>query len=579
MWPRAAPRWPRCCEPLAGCDAVGAVRPFPRDRDPARLPMPRASVLTLSLFVALASWVVLVLAYASFWRHLYPRGDEFALIEASQRASTEWLTQGFDRYFIAYPEWTVPYTAYLRPVVNAVYWAFSPWSEPLFRAQLLVANYGVHAANAGLVFAMVAGTLAAPQGRAWLAAGAVFCSVAFFASAMPLQPAFAMDGLAAFAGLLAIWLAAAGRTSVALLLFALALLTKESALPVGAALMLYGGHRRQWRLALGVGALLLLWVGLRWYAFGGFGPVHSLSRPFQPMWVLVDGWAGARHLQLPSGGWRELVAPAMLLALIGLLVLSLPALKLALSSGEPRPAGRAQGLAELLGWAVLSSALYLAATDTHPRFTYVFGVLLVPLLASDGRRLARGLLRLLLLTGAIAAVYSWTRIDSAAQATHQQAARALVQSLASLPAEGPPIYIVNDHVGGYASATSMQRFAGLQRPVVRVNSVQLRCSHGEEKELQMRVARGGPTVVEVVVPSCVQFIFEGAVMSGEAFDSDGHIERNTKLRYTFAEVDRTSASTAARPDRLRLGTRMRVQIDGPATLLSFDQSEQRWRVW
>lgn len=527
----------------------------------------------------LAGWAALVLAYASFWTHLFPRGDEFALIAASQRASTEWLTQGFDRYFIAYPEWTVPYTAYLRPVVNAVYWAFSPWSEPLFRAQLLVANYGVHAANAGLVFAMVAGTLAAPQGRAWLAAGAVFCSVAFFASAMPLQPAFAMDGLAAFAGLLAIWMAAAGRTSAALLLFALALLTKESVLPVGAALMLYGGHSRQWRLALGVGALLLLWVGLRWHAFGGFGPVHSLSRPFQPVWLLVDGWASARHLQWPSGGLRELAAPAMLVALIGLLALSLPALKQALRPGETPTARRAQGLAELLGWAVISSALYLAATDTHPRFTYVFGVLLVPLLASDGRRLAHGLLRLLLLAGAIAAVFSWTRIDNSAQAAHQQAARALVQSLASLPAEGPPIYILNDHVGGYASATSMQRFAGLQRQLVRVNSMQLRCLNGEEKDVQTRVVRVGGTVVEVVVPPCVQFIFEGAVLSGETFDSDGNIERNSRLRYTFSEVDRTSASTAARPDRLRLGTHMRVQIDGPATLLSFDHREQRWRVW
>ncbi len=56
----------------------------------------------------------------------FPAGDEFSLIVHSTHffhpSIAEWLHRGFSKYFLPYPDISIAYTNFLRPVDNAVYY-------------------------------------------------------------------------------------------------------------------------------------------------------------------------------------------------------------------------------------------------------------------------------------------------------------------------------------------------------------------------------------------------------------------------------------------------------------------------
>src|SRR3984885_2088255 len=82
-----------------------------------------ASSSLVILRVSLVPAFVLLALYCSqfrFYQSYFPYGDDPALFNASDGNPTKWFTEGFSKYFVVYPEWNVPRTDFLRPVVNLI---------------------------------------------------------------------------------------------------------------------------------------------------------------------------------------------------------------------------------------------------------------------------------------------------------------------------------------------------------------------------------------------------------------------------------------------------------------------------
>ena len=81
--------------------------------------------------IAIVASVILLMhlvLFGHFLSNYYISDDELALVANSTNHTGQidvasWFSQGFSRYFITYPEWTSPYTNFLRPVVNVTFFS------------------------------------------------------------------------------------------------------------------------------------------------------------------------------------------------------------------------------------------------------------------------------------------------------------------------------------------------------------------------------------------------------------------------------------------------------------------------
>jgi hypothetical protein len=77
-------------------------------RSPASLALWASSIVLASIY----------LLHLPIYRNYFPFGDDPAVFQASAGSPKLWFTQGFSRYFIVYPEWSTPFTDFMRPGVN-----------------------------------------------------------------------------------------------------------------------------------------------------------------------------------------------------------------------------------------------------------------------------------------------------------------------------------------------------------------------------------------------------------------------------------------------------------------------------
>lgn len=546
----------------------------------------RGKAAVLGLFAGLAVWAFLAVAMWPVWSMAVPRGDELALLAASRRLDTAWFTEGFSHYFTVYPEWTLPYTEYLRPVANLIYWVFRPGSEVGFRLQLLVVNYGAHALVVALVAALMAGPLRQSAARAGLAALLVAASPAFWSTPMLVQPAFAMEAVACALCLGAVWAGERRLLVPALVCLALATMTKESALPVVAAWAAVALFRRRWAAVGGAISVLLAWLAWRVAAFGGVGSAHALAVPFGPVqeaWAIMSqpGDAALPGSALSLRAVYTLPAVAAITTVLAAAITVIAAMVLA----EMRPQRREYLAPGTIGFplgpfAVAASACYLLATDVHLRYGYILIVLLVLWMlcwpATAARRGSVLLVGVLLPLSAAGIA----RLELAPLRQEFADASRLMSTLRGLPPAGPPIYWAADHVGAYAGPNRVADLAGLTRPLVKLSSIAHRCPAGQWALVRTEI-ESLPEGLHVVtrLPACALFVFEGSRLAGAQFDPAGRIRRNAALAYEAPGVDRLSASHPARPAELRLGATMRVDISGPATVVWYDHAKRDWQVF
>lgn len=207
-------------------------------------PIAKSSLVILR--VSLVPALVLLAIYCfhfRFYQSYFPYGDDPALLNASEGNPAKWFSEGFSNYFVVYPEWNVPRTDFLRPVVNLIV---------RLNHTLFGDHYALYFATfyfAEFLVCVLVICLARQMGvhDRWLY---------FIGLLAAINPAFVGEGLYSLAfhfdiwsglfAVLALYLIFREWYGLALLSLTLAVFTKEPALyaPVAAAATVYVIHRR-----------------------------------------------------------------------------------------------------------------------------------------------------------------------------------------------------------------------------------------------------------------------------------------------------------------------------------------------
>jgi hypothetical protein len=267
------------------------------------------AVVALSIGVG---WAVSIWFYTRrLSGNYFPIADEWALIANSDPHLTnplEWLTSGFSEYFESDPILSQPYANFLRPLVNVTYWLLGLVFSPTSPGRLYF-NFAVIGGCAALTYYCAANS-AEPRKRTveMALAAAVPLMPAFLPSFIELTPYNAFDALAAAIALLAYLAAERNRHALTVALLVLAVFTKETALPIAAAVPASFLFRNRTRLrqspilVLRASALALpmaAWVIARRLAFGSFvGGTYTWTEDMAA--TLAKIATLARHWPLPS---------------------------------------------------------------------------------------------------------------------------------------------------------------------------------------------------------------------------------------------------------------------------------------
>lgn len=250
-----------------------------------------AAFCTLALGLLLSDIVRNFFPYAEEWKILVASLPEFA-------RSLQWFTRGFIDYTNPYPAWSLAAANFFRPVMEIVYWLRGSLFGQDWGAYLYFNFLFIGAAAGALYFCLrtlkpgPASTPGEDAAGPWLAGALALAFVLMppmASTAARFQPVFlpqmGFDPLIAAFSLLACLCYAYRRYAVASALVLAALLTKEQALPLAAALPLVHAwtSRHRWREALPallVLALpLLAWIAMRFLLFGGVSQgVYVLMR-------------------------------------------------------------------------------------------------------------------------------------------------------------------------------------------------------------------------------------------------------------------------------------------------------------
>ena len=496
-------------------------------------PIARSSLV--SLRVSLVPALVLLAIYCfhfRFYQSYFPYGDDPALFNASEGNPAKWFTEGFSNYFVVYPEWNVPRTDFLRPVVNLIvrldHTLFGD-HYALYFATFYFAEF--------LVCVLIIG-LARQMGvnERWLY---------FIGLLAAINPAFVGEGLYSIAfhfdiwsglfAVLALYLIFRESYGLAVLSLTLAVFTKEPALyaPVAAAATVYVIHRRR-LLAVSMLLPLAAWACVWKSVFVGT-PGGNYALQGDPKALLIKGSIQG-FLRWPTGIFdyhvvRNILAehsigahlPDLLVLLINLFLWGL---LVALGAHFARGLFAARPLAHqdrlllaVLIWLV-GALSFGVLVGYHPRFggsIYPLEILACAVVFHHStRRLARSLSALAL--ASIAAAFLWSTQLKVPHLESSQISsmRSLMDSLREHRAD--VVYILNSSRSD-AAPSHIANSAGIPSEKVIILSEAKGCLSDSEAEAPIMWQVGKTVHIVSVLPACASYEFNGvsAPMMAQAF--------------------------------------------------------------
>jgi hypothetical protein len=508
-------------------------------------------VLLVPAFILLAIYCF----HFSFYRTYFPYGDDPALLHASGGNATKWVTEGYSRYFVVYPEWNVPRTDFLRPSVNLIV----RLNETLFGNQYFLYFASFYLAQF-LICALIVG-LARRMGvkEQWL----------FFVGLLAaINPAFLGEGLYnlsfqydIWSGLFAVaalYLILRQWYGLAILSLTLAVFTKEPALyaPVAAALTVYLVHRR--RLPAVVMLLpLLLWALVWKFVFVGT-PHGNYALQGNPGTLLIKG-AIQGFMRWPTGivdyhAVRKMLfehsiaarLPDLSLLLINLF---LGGLLLAVGVKFAKATLRASPLSEQDRW-LLAVLIWLAGALSfgilvgyHSRFggsIYPLEILACAVMVHSSRqRLTRAFSVAAL--GLLAAAFLWNaRAPESSDdgiVPHQDSfpiftMRSLVDSLQRHRAD--VVYVLNS-TRSDAAPSSIASLAGVPSEELIILSEAQGCLNDSRADRPMVQQIGNAVHIVSVLPGCASYEFNGVQLSTIAQAFRGVLSRGHFATYSLPE--------------------------------------------
>jgi hypothetical protein len=484
-----------------GLDPGSVGRPARLSEKTQHSPLIAGCAAFLFFFGVLALfWFLQVRAYYS------PAGDEFSLFANSAKqfrpVFSEWFLQGFSRYFVPYPEWSIASTNFARPIVNAEYYL----SSVLFGAHwgwYLLSNYLIQS----LLVASVVHLSLRHLGASLLTAVGVgflcFVSPAFDNGAL-YSTSFAFDLFAALLVIAGLNQLLSGRRVFAWIFFTLALFTKETAFfaLLAAAVVI---HRTS--LQRGISRFLVpvcflvpyaAWGTLRMIAFRGVQGIYALPAgspgkyPLQVLKQFLRWPIPFETTYRATGGTRSISFSMGVFAVMNLSfwIAALYLLPRRVRTGMRRagnltPAAHASVAANppvsrtlqvMFIFCTGSIVILLLIPNLQPRFgaTFVplFALMLLTFLEAKSSISLRALACIVLIVPPI--------INTTDRMAHLSSDLTRVRSRWAMAADyirkislatSSTIYVVDDVSGGFSSTDSIRKFTGYQGQLIRVNDL------------------------------------------------------------------------------------------------------------
>lgn len=558
------------------------MHPLSLQENPAILQRPDSS--PIEQWIVLASFLVPFFALTLFWTFCirtdyFPYGDEFSLLVHSTRffhpSITSWFTDGFSKYFIVYPEWTVPYTDYLRPVANTYYYLCSILFGSHWSYYLLPA-YAIQSGLVAITVHFGRRWMELPISYALMAGLLVFLSPAFGWEEI-YHPAFCFDLLGALLAFIGINQFLQKKFVSAWLLFAIAVFTKETSIfaPVVAFILVLLNPeeaRRSRRFMLAAFFLLpiLFLAVLRHLVFPGTGGIYGLvhSGPLHQVAKTVRGflsWPMGMRTDYQSVFIRNLFF--LLNALFWVAILgSAGYVYLRHRSSKTdtlhKTVGAEFGLNSrnrldilyfCIGSLIMPVILELPSRNGAAFFPLFFLLVLSVSKFALSRHIRVTAITILVVATTVNLLQREVNpIGLKFHRFHWALSANYVQRLSHLAS--PVVFVVNDVSGDYATPESIARFGGYQGKIVTLsnfnfNAMSDHCQQPPSIDLQ-RSASGVFRVESDVSYSCGTYAFNGAGLLILASTDHRIPERHfgaATLRYDLSTLRAVPHSAAPSP--------------------------------
>ena len=344
----------------------------------------------------------------------------------------------------------------------------------------------------------------------------------------------------------------------------MAIFTKETSLPIVAAVIIYSLLSRRAVFFLVFCFELLIWLGIRLLAFGQLGGTGVFNASGLLGWaqrivclfflpisyttkadiksLVVDGIARGSL----AFYFINIVIWILFFRLLKNSYATLGSIKakkgVTIGPGDATP-----HLQILFFTGVVFSALFFVLVGAeNARFSYVFLLCFLGLLsaASPDLKVRKYILTLLIVTSFVPPLFSINKWAASRDVNQMifNASRKLVGKMKELENFPRPVFIVNDFVGRYAEPELIAEFAGIEGTFSRGNSIVLgSCQLEEIRNISTKIDRSTENEIsfEITIPQCANFVFEGAdtPLLLEHL-KDKHLSRNGRISYYFPELVR-----------------------------------------
>jgi hypothetical protein len=510
------------------------------------------------LIVCVILLAFFVVFYPETYKNFVAAEDEPGFYAGSLKMDPYlWISSGYTHYFNVYPEWSVPFTSFIRPATSAFAWSL----QQVFGDKFVYYIYTYY------IFVLLSSVLIL---KCLTDIGVKGPILLFAAVIWPLSPPvvsmglwnfpFIFDVVVALTVIVAFRAVIYERYILAFLALLLSLATKETAAfaPVAAAATILI-VRRFTLPSWGLAALMLLpvaiWAGVRQFYLGQFSGgtyarigaesiIHAigvwpvgLNPAFATLknFSFSPGWLGnpRNAIDLASAGVNALVWVAVIAIFFKY---SIPLIKRFVAGEHPEPTQTDKWLLASTVW--LGGALaYLLVNNLYSRYGGCFIVFLIITLVTvaylDRHALVGRLsfsaliaLTLLYIPAGIANVTALSQQASIAQKMHSSLDRALT----GIEGPGRKIYVVNAP-RGFSSPSYIARLLESPHELVFLNQFD-GCTAAPDFS---GVPANTPQGLHIVLPKCAHIVFDGITNSDFAAGTVDVVQRKGVGSYLFGK--------------------------------------------
>lgn len=537
----------------------------------------------------LAGLLLLLGVYSYFWIRLYRdyfpvRDDPGNIGGTVEGALRGWFARGMAGYYHVYPEWPQPaFSNFYRPVWNLIlyveqavfgqhYWAW-------FLAFCAIQYCGT------LLFLRVLRLLGVPSRPALLFAVLFLFNPAFLNSGF-IYPGFQFDVFASLMLLAAFHELLESRHGFALLLIALAVFTKETAIfaPVAAAVTVFI-LRRDARWSAAMLAPLVVWIVARWLAFhavmgGTFASpanLHEILTNIGEGLIVWPSGAVPANFPLQLSGAHGMALFALLLMNATLWAILLYAgwqVVRALLRTPQETQSKLQAV--LLTW-VLGALAFCMLTRPQTRFGAILYAFLLLFLACflfvrSRPTYLRALPVLILSLVTFIRGGDFLRHAVATVSPEERDEKALLTGLRSLPQDGRAVLVVDA-----PTMLSAPRFLAKEWNLnlhIAFLSQFRGCPRARRKDEDYELSRKS---LWVEIPSCASYVLAGVPDDIQSKAATGVLLRPGIGAYRFPALH--DGIRRLHSGDIDFGRTMQIQFTRPpATVLAYDWQQGVYRV-